>query len=108
MPVKSGSGKAPLPDGSTIGWTREELSPDEARAFRLEARLRTYRVTTVGKGRDAGAIVGRYDVPGAHLHDFLFGDLYDAVVGPGTGHAVLTIELLDVSPGAASEGDVVP
>jgi hypothetical protein len=94
MPKDVESGEMPLRDGSAIVWTREELSPEEARAFRLEAQLRTYRVTTVAERRDGSAVVGRYDVPGTHLHEFLFGDLYDSKAGPGPGHAVLTVEAL--------------
>jgi len=94
VPTKVENGHIPLKDGSAITWTRRELSPREARAFRLEAQLRTYRVTTVAERGDGSALVGTYDVPGTHLHAFLVGDLYDRKGGPGEGHAVLTVEPL--------------
>lgn len=99
MPTNIENGEMPLPNGSAIVWTREELSAKEARAFRLEAQLRTYRVTTVGDRPGGGAIVGRYNVPGTHLHEFLFGDIYDSKAGPGPGHAVLTVEALGAAAG---------
>jgi hypothetical protein len=97
VPTKMENGRIPLKDGLAITWTRRELAPREARAFTLEARLRTYRVTTVAERRDGCAVVGTYNVPGTHLHAFLVGDMYDYEGGPGKGHAVWTVEALPVS-----------
>ena len=94
MPHNVESGRISFPDGPAITWSRRELSPREARAFRLEAQLRTYRVTVVAETRDGGAVVSQYEVPGIRLHAFLLGEVCDFEDGLGRDHAVLTVEAL--------------
>lgn len=89
-PVETGC--IPLSDGAAIPWARQQLSSEEARSFRAQAQLQTYRVTTVAETRDGGLVVSKYAVPGAWLADFLFGETWKLANVPGEDRRVLTIE----------------
>ena len=101
MSVEVETGRITLVDGAVIPWTRQELSPDEAELFRVQARRQTYLVTTVAEKRNGRLVVSKYDVPGAWLEGFLLGDTWKLANVPGEHRKILIVEPM----GGSEEGE---
>ena len=65
MPTNVEDGLTELPDGSVLTWSREEVTPEAAELFRLQAAAGTHRVEALQELGDGIAAVRKFDVPGA-------------------------------------------
>ena len=49
MSTNAETGITPLPDGSELHWSREEVTPEAARLFSDQAAAKRYRVLTLSE-----------------------------------------------------------
>lgn len=90
MPTNVDSGITPLPDGSEVHWSREDVTDEAAAIFREQTAAKRYRVLSLQEV-DGTFTVHHAEVPGPWLHAYLF-DFED---GPGEGETVLSVVPVD-------------
>ena len=85
------TGITPLPDGSEVHRSREELTPEAAKLLAHELVDKRFRVTSFVEKPDGGCVLHHVEVPGGWLHKYL----YDWEDGPGEAERVLSVEMID-------------